>query len=113
MAINRGIQELQGTEVKINVNIEPINGVHMSEYDFSFTFYTHNGARGNIKKGIVLIKEDLIKADDDNYIAIVDTSNMGAGEIMCRITAYIPDEDIIDDQIRTEIVELPTGITIH
>ena len=53
----------------------------------------------------------MVKADDDNYVALVDSSKLGTGTIRCRVTAHIPDADF-DDGIRTEIEEVNTGITI-
>ena len=30
-----------GTELKINVHVEPIDGLHMSEYDFECVFFVY------------------------------------------------------------------------
>lgn len=96
---------LVGTELKININIEPIDNKHMSEYDWTAHVYC------NSKASLNLSKSDAIKKDDDNYIILIDTSLLGTGDLKCKLTAYIPDADFIDG-LRTEIVGINTGITI-
>lgn len=95
-----------GTELKINVHIEPLGGLHMSDYDFSAKFYTR------AVKSVVVHKEDMIQVDADNYIALVDTSNMTTGVVMMVVTAQIPDADF-PDGLRTETtMPINTNISI-
>lgn len=94
-----------GTELKINVHIERLDGYRMSDIDFYCDFYVYTNRR------VTIVKEQMVKADDDNYVALVDSSKLGTGTIRCRVTAHIPDADF-DDGIRTEIEEVNTGITI-
>lgn len=53
----------------------------------------------------------MIKADDDNYVACVDSTKLGIGKIMCRVTAYIPDADF-EDGLRKEVETVETNVTI-
>lgn len=53
----------------------------------------------------------MVKVDDDNYVACVDSTKLGVGKIMCRVTAYIPDADF-EDGLRTEIETVDTNVTI-
>lgn len=94
-----------GTELKINVHVEPIDGFHMSDYDFScrFCIYTN--------RYVELGKEEMIKVDDDNYIACIDSGQLGAGLVMMRITARIPDADF-PDGLRTEVETVSTEVRI-
>lgn len=92
-----------GTEFKINVHVEPIDGLHMSDYDFTCRFYIYSY--------VELTKNEMIKVDDDNYIACIDSSKLGVGPIMMCITAKIPDADF-PDGFRTEIETVPTGVCI-
>lgn len=94
-----------GTELKINVHLDRLDGYKMSDIDFECDFYVYPSKRVTVKK------EDMVKADDDNYVACIDSSKVGAGLILCRVTAYIPDADF-PDALRTEIETVSTGITI-
>ncbi len=92
-----------GTELKINVHVEPIDGFHMSDYDFTCRFYIY------ANRYVELGKSEMIRVDDDNYIACIDSGKLSAGLIMLRITAQIPDSDF-PDGIRTEIETVSTGV---
>lgn len=113
-----------GTEIKLKISIDPTvtaaleNGkivektITMSEYNFTIDFYC------NSKKVIVASKKDttlvnLMKLEDDNnsYIAFINTGDLDAGLLKCKITAYIPDEHF-EDKIRTEVQIKDTGINI-
>ena len=94
-----------GTELKINVNVEPIDGFHMSGYDFICRFYIY------ANRYVELSKDAMIKVDDDNYIACIDSAALGVGLVMMRITAYIPDTDF-PDGLRTEVETVSTEIRI-
>lgn len=94
-----------GTELKINVHVEPIDGFHMSDYDFVCRFYIYRSCVVDVTK------QNMIRIDNDNYIACVDSGKLGFGTIMMRVTAQIPDSDF-QDGLRTEIKTVSTGITI-
>lgn len=94
-----------GTELKLNINIEPMGSVTMDDYDFEVEVYC------SIKRVITIQKKDAIRVDQNNYMVLVDTSETGAGDLKCKVTAYIPDGDF-NDGLRTEVVAVSTGITI-
>lgn len=94
-----------GTEVKLNVNISPIEGMSMENYDFKVQCFT------SARKVVTIEKVKAIKVDADNYKICVDTNGIGSGALRCRITAYLPDDDF-PDKLRTEVVEVATNITI-
>lgn len=94
-----------GTELKINVHVEPIDGFHMSDYDFTCRFYIYTN------RNVEISKSEMIRVDDDNYIACIDSSKLGVGTIMMRIIAQIPDVDF-PDGLRTEIETISTGLVI-
>lgn len=94
-----------GTELKMNVNIAPINGVSMDDYDFEVETYC------SPKKSIITKKSEAIRVDGNNYVVLVDTSTVGAGDLKCKVTAYLPDADF-SDMLRTEVVSIDTGINI-
>ncbi len=96
-----------GTELKLNINIEPIGGMTMDDYDFEVEVIS-----GSFKKSsIVIRKEEAKPIDSNNYIICFSTSEVGVGKLMCRVTAYIPDGDFADGK-RTEIAAIETGIEI-
>lgn len=94
-----------GTEFKINVHVEPIDGLHMSDYDFTCRFYIYTN------RNVEISKSEMIRVDDDNYIACIDSSKLGVGTIMMRIIVQIPDADF-PDGLRTEIETISTGLVI-
>lgn len=53
----------------------------------------------------------MIKVDEDNYLALVDTATIGIGNLHITLTAYIPDNDL-NGGIRKEVVCVPTNINI-
>jgi hypothetical protein len=97
-----------GTELKINVHVEPIDGMRMSEYDFECAFYVYTN------KKVVISKSEMKEVDNDNYLAIIDSVNalvLGRGTINMEITAHIPDNDF-PDRLRTEKAVVCTGVVI-
>lgn len=94
-----------GTEIKLNIHVEPIGDVHMEDYDFTVNVYT------SPIKSIEVTKGEAIHIDEDNYVVCLDTSKFGAGRLKCKITAQIPDGDF-SDSLRTEIAVIDTGIDI-
>lgn len=96
-----------GTEFKLNVHLEPLDGLHMSDYDFEVALYVYTNRK------VVFQKSKLKKVDDDNYLLMVETADalrIGRGRINAEITAYIPDNDF-SDGLRTEKLVLCTDVT--
>lgn len=96
-----------GTELKLNIHIEPIDGVTMD--DFPFEVELVGGLFKN--KTLTITKEEAKRVDSDNYLVCFDTQEVGVGKLKCRVKAFIPDGDFSDRE-RTEVVELDTGIEI-
>lgn len=94
-----------GTELKINVRIDRLDGYKMSDIDFTCDFFIYTNRKITVKK------DAMVKVDDDNYVACFDSSQLGAGKIMCRVTAYIPDADF-EDGLRKEVETVETNVTI-
>lgn len=105
MAIMKNESLFIGTELKLNINIEPIGDVTMEDYDWQVDVYC------STKRIVTIPKTDAIKVDSSNYIIRVNTEELGAGELKCKVTAHIPDADF-EDGIRNEIAAIDTGITI-
>lgn len=94
-----------GTQLKINIHIDEIDGYTMNDMDFECLFYIFPN------RNILLYKKDMIKADNDNYVACIDSSKIGKGAVMVKVTAYVPDADF-EGGFRKEIETVYTGITI-
>lgn len=95
-----------GTEFKLNIHVEPIDGLHMSEYDFEVSVFVFTN------KIAVIPKSKMKKVDDDNYLVMITSDigkQIGRGAVKMKFTAHIPDADF-DDGFRTEVEELCTGI---
>lgn len=94
-----------GTELKLNINIEPTGEFTMDSYDFEVEVYCSS------KKTIIIKKEDAIRIDENNYVVLIDTEELGAGDVKCKVVAYVPDFDF-PDTLRTEVVGIDTGIRV-
>ena len=94
-----------GTEYKINVKMEPMGEIHLSNCEFEAQFYT------NPTKGQTITKSEMKEIDSDNYLALVDSERTGAGELMMRIAIDLPDADF-NDGARREVHVIKTGVKI-
>lgn len=96
-----------GTELKLNINIEPISEMHMKDYDFKVEAYCIPN------KITTITKQKAIEVDEDNYIVLIDTKEVGLGNLKCKIIANIPDPDFLDsDGTRSEVTVINTDIQI-
>lgn len=95
-----------GSELKLNMYIEPINGRTMDQYNFECEFYCHPNKR--VKK----VKEQMQKVDSNNYVAVVDTKELGIGNLFCKVTAYLPDTYGGPDGVRSEVSLVDLGVCI-
>lgn len=92
-----------GTIYKLNIHIDGLPGT-MDDVAFTCRFWT-------FKESITLPKEEMIRLDADNYIAVIDSTKIGRGTIKVQTTVQIPDTDV-NGGIRTEIYTEDTGIKI-
>ena len=105
MATIRRNEVFLGTEIKLSIEIEPLGHITLDDYDFTVDVYC------STKKVQTFEKEDAIRVNTWNYIVLVDTAILGAGDVKCKVTAHIPDSDF-PDQLRTEVACVDTGITV-
>lgn len=94
-----------GTELKLNIRIDPIGDMTMDDYDFDVELYC------STKRILSFKKPELKRLDSNNYIVTFDTKEIGSGELKCNIVAHIPDSDFVDG-VRTEVVKMSTGLKI-
>lgn len=100
-----------GTEYKINVHVEPVDGSTMDKFDFECMLYIHTNKGVTFKKGDEAVKRE----DENNYIICVnsqDAMKIGRGSVKMKFVAHISDPDF-PDRFRTEIVDnICTGVVI-
>lgn len=94
-----------GSQFKINVHLEPINDIHLDSCSFVCTFFTSSN------KYITIDKKDMKKVDEDNYVALIDSSLLSVGNIKMTINIDIPDKDF-PSGYRKEIKTVNTNIVI-
>lgn len=97
---------IRGTELKFNLNIEPISDVSMSFFNFNVVAYCL-GTPQRVK----VLKSDCTEIDADNFTVPLDTAALGLGQLILDVYAFIPDQDFIDDY-RTEICRIETDVII-
>lgn len=98
---------VRGTIFKLNLHMEPMDGVHLADIDWEVDAY----ADGAFNKRITIKKQNARKVDEDNYIIAVDSAVGGAGEYSLTLTAYFPDGDC-PNGIRVERASTKTGVKI-
>ena len=94
-----------GTKFKLNIEITPIDGVTLDDYDFEIDVWASS------KKVAHYTKMDTIKVDSNNRMIRVDTEELGAGDLKYKIRAIIPDGDF-PDGVRPEVYMQDTGLKI-
>lgn len=93
-----------GTELKLNLNIDPVGAFTMDSYDWEAEVFCCGEA-------LRIGKSEAIRVDDSNYMLLIDTNKTGAGTLKCKVTARIPDTDF-PDMYRTEVNTINTGVEI-
>lgn len=91
-----------GSDFKMNVNMPVIGELHMSDVDFRCIFYAGHS------DGFVIQKEDMIRIDDDNYVAPLHSTDLGKGRIFMTYEVDLPDADF-ESGIRHEVVHVKTS----
>ena len=98
-----------GTEAKIRLVIEPINGKSPYELDgWKVELYT------NPKKKVIVSKDDCsaIENDANAFYVPFDSSEVGVGDLNADVVVYVPDETFKKDRLRTEIARIESIATI-
>lgn len=93
----------KGSLLKFNINIQCENKT-MDELDFICVFFTTPNSKVEIDK------VNMIRKDENNYIAVVDTSKLPPGSIKVKTSVFIEDSDCPDGK-RTEITTQETDVT--
>jgi hypothetical protein len=97
---------LEGSDLKLNIHIDPMDGITMDDYDFTIEILIGQS------KSFLYKKSDCIRVDSDNYKLPLNTTGYGSGAMLIYIKAFIPDNDF-DDGFRTEYCDLDPQISIR
>lgn len=76
---------VEGSQLLMRFGMTPIDGVHLSNCDFVVQYYTQT-----LEKCHSIAKEEMMKQNDDEYLALVDTGITGAGTLKYLATIEIP-----------------------
>lgn len=104
-----------GSEIKISITLDVIDGYDMDYYDFNITLYT--ACRNNIVTAQKIGKYpnceliNLVRKEANTYVVLVDTKLLGVGRIYGSIDAKIPDEDFADG-FRNEVAKFLSDIVV-
>ena len=105
MDINMG-DSIVGTMFKSMITMQPMDGMHLADLDFTVEVYALGAPKSK-----TYAKSELSYYDDDSYMVVVDSAELGTGEYWATLTLSIPDNDC-KDGIRREDYEIPLGVTI-
>lgn len=97
-----------GSDVKIEFTAELPEGLLLKDVDF--TLKVINMSEKDV--AIDITKADCIETDEGkNYVALVDSDDLGIGTLMLRLTVYIPDTDY-QSGTRKEVIKINPHIKI-
>ena len=97
-----------GSDVKIEFTAELPDGLLLKDVDF--TLKVINMSEKDV--AIDVLKADCIETDEGkNYVALVDSDDLGIGTLMLRLTVMIPDTDY-QSGTRKEVIKINSHIRI-
>ena len=97
-----------GSDVKIAFTADLPDGLLLKDVDF--TLKVINMSEKDV--AIDVLKADCIETDEGkNYVALVDSDDLGIGTLMLRLTVHIPDTDY-QSGTRKEVIKINPHIKI-
>ena len=84
-----------GTQLKFSMSLTLPSGLTMDSIRFEVVFYCIPS------KTKSFLKSDMTRVDENTYTCILDTNDVGEGNIKAKVTAYIPDGSIERPEINT------------
>lgn len=97
----------QGSGQKWAINLNPIDGVTMDDYDFEVDIYCAPLLAKT--KMITVPKNQTRRINENSYVVRLFTTELGTGDLWLRVRAYLPDPDF-NDGIRPEVLYFDTGL---
>ena len=98
-----------GSDLKLNVHIEPIGSFDMDSFDFTVKLVAYSPFE-KTDKSVIIAKDKATRLDNGNYMVWCNTQELGLGHLYAIVTCLVPDAQI--GKNRTEIVRVDTNIDI-
>lgn len=96
-----------GSDIKILVSADLPDGLAMQDVDFTVVVYNCDlKERQNTYQ-----KADCILTTDGEYLVLVDSTELGIGRYLCRLTVQIPDTDY-PTGYRKEVVKINPHVIV-
>lgn len=96
----------QGTVIPFVITLTLPSSLTINDIGLTMRFYVKKTTKIN-----EYVKSDGIIIDDNNIKIMVETKDLGSGEIMCDMDIILPDGDMVTNE-RPEMVTINTGINI-
>jgi hypothetical protein len=96
-----------GSDVKILVTAELPDDLTLKDVDFTVVV-VNNDLKDKQKS---YAKSECIETEDGNYVVLVDSSDLGIGRYLCRLTVHIPDTDY-EVGYRKEVVRINPHVMV-
>lgn len=96
-----------GSDIKIEFDAELPDELTLQDVDFSVVVYNVTA----IDKKHSYTKTECILTDEGRYVVLVDTEDLGVGQLMLRVVIHIPDEDY-PAGYRKEVVKINPYIIV-
>lgn len=93
------------SEFKAYIKLDPVGDLTMDDYDFYAEFYCTTNRRVKIEK------KDMIRKEENEYWACLNSSDLGAGSLKCSVVRFVPDADF-SDKLRTDKTTFDFEISI-
>lgn len=100
-----------GTDLKFSIKVDPIEvegqteRLSLKDCDFKVEMFV------DLDNKVTIPKEKATYKSDNEYYVGFNTNDVGVGKLKCRVIMNLND-DVFDDLIRTEIIEIDTGLKI-
>ena len=94
------------SDEEINIHLYPIDGYTMDEYDFTCEIFCTSLRKKTLRK------RDMRRVDESNYVAKLNTAEIGVGAVKIRVLARIPNVNY-DDGYRDVVTYLDPKIVIE
>ena len=95
---------LYPSDHKIRFKVEPIDGVHLAQCDFTLSLFV------TINKKIEIGKSKCVKVDNDTYTVTFNTKDIGRGTVRMSLNIRVLNEDYEDKIKDINTMPICTGV---
>lgn len=100
-----------GTDLKFSIKIDPIEvegqteKLSLKDCNFEVEMFV------DLDNKVTIPKDKATYKNDNEYYVGFNTNEVGVGRLKCRVIIHL-DDDVFEDDVRTEIIEIDTGLKI-